>query len=223
MRNALVTIPIMTLATNLVIFLNLPILREIVVFFFLSFIPGFAFLKLLKLRHVSHLETILFSVGLSIAFVMLIGLIVNALYPFLLQPLSSAPLAAAMSAFTLICFIVSFRGDSFGKIKLDLNFKNTIKNKFFFPLILLFLPVISALGAIYSNIYLTLFSCVIIAALCLISATSKGLIPESLFPFLIYSISLALICQIPLISRYIFGWDANTEYYVFRTTQITGH
>ena len=46
---------------------------------------------------------------------------------------------------------------------------------------------------------------------------------RKLFPFLIFSISIALVCQVLLTSKYIVGCDANLEYYVFRLTQINGH
>ena len=80
MRKVMMIIPIMTLFANIAILLDIPILREIIVFIFLSFIPGFAILRLFKLKEISFLDTILFSVCLSVAFVMFMGLLVNELY-----------------------------------------------------------------------------------------------------------------------------------------------
>ena len=50
MRKVMMAIPIMTLFADIAILLNIPILREIIVFIFLSFIPGFAFSDYSNLR-----------------------------------------------------------------------------------------------------------------------------------------------------------------------------
>lgn len=218
-------IPFMTLFANIAILLDIPILREIIVFIFLSFIPGFAILRLFKLKEISFLETILFSVALSIAFVMFMGLLVNELCLFLgfSQSLSTIPLTVAISAFTLTVFFVEYRGDLSETLKLKTGFEDKPKKAFPLSIILFLLPLISALGVLYFDVSLNILSCAIIVALCVLSVVSRRLVPENLFPFLIFSISIALFCQVLLTSKYITGWDANLEYYVFRLTQINGH
>jgi len=218
-------IPIMTLFADIAILLDIPILREIIVFIFLSFVPGFAILRLFKLKEISFLDIILFSVALSIAFVMFMGLLVNELYLVLglSQPLSTVPLTAAISAFTLTVFFIEYRRDLSETLKLKTSFEGKLKNVLPLSIILFLLPLLSAIGALYLNVSLILFSDAIIAALCVMSVVSRRLVPENLFPFLIFSISIALICQALLTSKYIVGSDANFEYYVFRLTQINGH
>jgi uncharacterized membrane protein len=217
-------IPIMTFFANLTILLDIPILREIVVFIFLSFIPGFALLRLFKLKETSFLDNILFSVGLSIVLVMFVGLLVNELYLFLglLQPLETFPLTLAISGLSLTFFLIGYRRDLIETVKLNINFENKT-NLFPLFIILFLLPVISGLGVLYFNVSVILLSYAIIVALCLMSVVSRRLVPEKMFPFLIFSISIALVCQVPLTSKYIVGWDANLEYYVFRLTQLNGH
>ncbi len=225
MRKVMMIIPIMTLFANIAILLDIPILREIIVFIFLSFIPGFAILRLFKLKEISFLDTVLFSVGLSIAFVMFMGLLVNELYLFLgfSQPLSTIPLTVAISAFTLTVFFIEYRRDLSETLKLKTSFEGKLKNVFPLSIILFLLPLLSAIGVLYLNVSVILLSDAIIAALCVMSVVSRRLVPENLFPFLIFSISIALVCQVPLTSKYIVGFDANLEYYVFRLTQINGH
>jgi len=225
MRKVLLVIPIMTLFANIAILLGIPILRESIVFIFLSFIPGFAILRLFKLKETSFLDTILFSVALSIASVMFIGLLVNELYLFLglSQPLSTIPLTVAISAFTLTVFFIEYRRDLPETLKLKTSFEGKLKNILPLCIILVLLPLISALGVLYLNVPLILLSYAIIATLCVMSAVSRRLVPEKLFPFLIFSISIALACQVPLTSKYVVGVDADFEYYVFRMTQINGH
>ncbi len=225
MRKVLMVIPLMTLFANIAILLDIPILREIIVFIFLSFIPGFAILRLFKLKEISFLDTILFSVALSIAFVMFMGLLVNELYLFfgLSQPLSTVPLTVAISAFTLTAFFIEYRRDLSETLKQKTNFEDKLKDVFPLSILLFLLPLLSALGVLYLNVSVILLSDAIIAALCVMSVVSRRLVPENLFPFLIFSISIALVCQVLLTSKYIVGSDANFEYYVFRLTQINGH
>ena len=229
MRKALTVIPIITLFANIAILLDIPFLREIILFIFLSFIPGFAILRLFKLKEISFLDTILLSVALSIAFVMFMGLLVNELYLILglSEPLSTIPLTVAISAFTMSAFLVEYRRDFSETLPVTLTQKISLEGKLknFLPLstILFVLPLLSALGVFYFNIYIILFSFVLIAFLCVLSVASRRLVPENLFPFLIFSISITLAFQIQLTSTYIVGWDANLEYFFFRMTQINGH
>jgi uncharacterized membrane protein len=223
MKRILLTILFMTLFTDLTILLDIP-LREVFVFAFLSFIPGFAVLRLFKLKRTSFLDTFIFSVALSIASVMFIGLLTNKLFLSLgfPQPLTTIPLTITISIFTLIVLFVDYRSTSLETLRLRERFEDKVKNFFPLSIILIILPFLSAISVLLLNVPLILLSCAIIAALCIMSAVSRRLVPENLFPFLIFSISMALICQVPLLSKYLMGWDVNLEFYVFRITQING-
>ncbi len=63
------------------IFFNVPILRQVMVFVYLTFFPGFLLLIALKVEKRDMLEIILLSVGLSIALVMFIGFMINNVVP----------------------------------------------------------------------------------------------------------------------------------------------
>jgi uncharacterized membrane protein len=224
MKKVSMVIPIVTLFVNLAILIDIPILREIIVFIFLSFIPGFVILKLFKLKEISFIDTVLFSVALSIASLMFMGLLVNEFYIFLglSQPLSTLPLIVAISVFTLAVFFISCRGNLSETLKLKTSSDGELKNVFPLSIIMVFLPFLSILGVLYLNFYVILLSYAIMATLCLMSAVSRRLVPEKLYPFLILSISIALVCQVPMTSKYIMSGDANLEFYVFRLTQING-
>jgi len=69
---------------------DIPIARQVLGFCYFTFLPRFIILKLLKVNKLNKVETILFSVGLSIAFLMIVGLLINE-FSFVLgfpQPLS---------------------------------------------------------------------------------------------------------------------------------------
>ena len=218
-------IPIMTFLVYIAILLNIPVFREVITFIYLSFIPGFALLKLLKLKENGFLDTFLLSVGLSLAFLMLMGLLLNQFFVVLgfSQPLSIIPLTISISASTLIVFFIQNRRDLSETSRLDISVGSRPQNVFLLFTILVLLPIITALGVVYLNITILLFSCVIIAFLCIMSIGFRRLFPEKFIPLLILSISVSLICLIQLTSQHIVGWDSNLEFYVFRLTQINGH
>jgi uncharacterized membrane protein len=217
-------IPIMTFFMYSSLLVNNPILRDCIIFVYLSFIPGFALLKLFKLNETSFLDITLLSVGLSIAFLMFSGVLVNELYVILglSQSLSVIPLTVTISVFTLVIFFIDYKRDLSETFEYA-SLTSGLKDVFPVSIILFLLPIASALGVLYQNVPVILLSCVVIAVLCVASFVSKRLVPESLFPFLIFSISIALVCQVLLTSPHIVGADANLEYYIFRLTQISGH
>src|SRR4030043_136102 len=90
--------------TNIACLLDIPVLRQISGFVFLTFIPGFLILLVLRLNRLGLLEKIVLSVGLSIAFAMFFGLAENILLLAIgfTRPLSSTPLLVSFSIAAVI-------------------------------------------------------------------------------------------------------------------------
>jgi uncharacterized membrane protein len=215
----------MTLLLVAAILLNIPVFRDIIVYAYLSFVPGFAILKTFKLKELSLLNTFLISVALSLAASIFVGFLVNELYVILglSQPLSIIPLTAAMSTFTLIVFFISYRHDfSINVASLDEVLK-AVRSHLPLTLALIILPILGIVGALYVNIPIMTILVLAIAVLCVLSIASDKLIPSEYYPFLIFSISLSIILLNLLMSKYTIGDDANFEYYVFKVTQIRGY
>lgn len=213
------------LALCLVIFFDIPIARQVVGFAYLTFIPGYILVKLLKVDSLGKLGTVLFSVGFSIAFLMLTGLAVNELGSMmnLSGPLSILPLFVALNGLILFfTALVYLRRVNIG------GWKIAVKN---FPpsaLSLALLPILSIVGTYFVNsgnsnslLMLALVGISMLFAFCILR---KQLRPE-LHPFALSMIALALLFQSSLVSNYIvgFGSDVPVEYFVFRTTQINTH
>ena len=92
--------------------LQIPILRQAICFIYLSFIPGTLILRILKLNKLSAIETILYSVGLSLSLLMFTGALINALYPLIgiSRPISEIPLVVTISILVLfLCFVCYMR------------------------------------------------------------------------------------------------------------------
>lgn len=210
----------------LVIFLDIPIARQIIGFFYLTFIPGFIFLKMLKSDKFSGVEMVLFSVGLSVAFLMIAGLCMNEL-AFIFgfsQPLSLVPLMIVLNSIILIGGVLVYLKREDVEIW---NFEPIKKS----PMVLLFLclPILSIVGAIYVNVYsnnlFLLFMIISIAILFIVAVFSKKLLPSKLYPLALFMIAIALLFHSSLISSYIipFGSDVPGEYFLFKTTQNNAH
>jgi uncharacterized membrane protein len=74
--------------------LSVPFLCQVLWFLYLVLIPGFLLLRILRLDELSKIETIVYSVGLSICLITFLALLVNFLLPLLgiEKPISTIPL-----------------------------------------------------------------------------------------------------------------------------------
>jgi len=225
MRKQALLIPLITLIAFIIVLLDIPVIREIVIFAYLSFVPGFVTLKVFRLRKLSLLHTFLFSVGLSLFVLMFVGFLVNELCLFLgfMQPLSAIPLMIALSSYVLVVFFIDYKNDfSIDFASLHEGLKVSKKYFHIVPLLIV-LPITSVIFVLYVNVPLMLGLTLIIAALCLMCAISTKFIPRESYPFLILSISLSILLLNLLISKYTIGDDASLEFYVFKVTQLRGY
>ena len=204
--------------------LNLPVTRQIVGFIYLTFVPGTVLVWLLGLRNLDFVEFILLSLGLSIAIVMVMGLVINELSHSIgvSQPLSSIYLLAALNGFVLLGAILGFarnRKRVFGDHRPDLR---ACASPFAF-LCATTVLVLGIVGAVSVNMS---ESNVILLAMLLLSATvfgvgvlSKRFVRQGFYPLLLFSLAVALLFHSSLISNYVYGSDIHTEYYTFIQTQ----
>jgi uncharacterized membrane protein len=140
---------VLQVALYISFFFDIAVARQVIGFIYLTFIPGFVFMKLLKQDNLGLAETVLFSVGLSVAFVMLTGLALNEI-GFLVgikRPLEPSLLVLVFSVIvllgTLVCY---FRGSK------DLQFVGLTKGTIIKLFVLSLLPVLSVVGAYYANV-----------------------------------------------------------------------
>jgi uncharacterized membrane protein len=201
---------------------NVPIVRQLIGFIYLSFVPGFVCIGFLKIRRANIVDNVLFSAGLSIALLMFLGLFVSILGPTLgiAQPLSLIPLIIIVSGATLILFILECRKEISKTLELipseELNIGNISK-----AVLIILLPILSALAAIYAKESILLII-LVIAVIFVFSAFSARIVPVKFYPLLICAISLAMALQFTLMSEHIMGADAPLEYRVYKLTEING-
>ncbi len=216
---AVITVQVFACATTV---LDIPVARQVIGFVYLTFIPGIVVLKLLKLKNLGLSETVVLSVGLSLAFLMLAGLSINEICSFagVSAPLSLVPLMSIINAVVLLlCFLgyVTNRKD-FG-----IDFKDTKGLKLSYVLPLVFLPLLSIVGALLvsasQNNFLLLIMIVAVSALIIVSALFERLVPSKFHVVVLFVIAFALVFHVSLISSYVLGYDVNVEYYCFERTR----
>jgi uncharacterized membrane protein len=206
------------------LFLNFSFAREVIGLFYLTFVPGFIFVKLLKLE-LGTLEFILFSAGFSVAFLMLSGLVINefgSLVGFSF-PLSTLPLSLFINTVILVGAAGAYLRQ--GKAK-----QNSVpENLSFSPsfLALALIPVLSIVGTYFVNTTGNSFFLLIMILFIALVFTVVAFYEKStrIYPFAILMIAIALLFQTSLISNYIlpYGGDSPAEFYVFRITQLSSH
>lgn len=190
-----------------------PVFVQVISFIYLAFVPGIVILRVLRLHELGTVETLVFSVGLSIAFIMFLGVLMNALYSFVISgPVSVTTLTVTMSIAVLALSLVSYIRDR----DYSLPFSDDVKNGFSLAtLALCLLPLLSVFGTYLMNFYDS--NIILLAMLFVLSllpiAVVFGRIPPKLYPIAVFVTSISLLYHTSLISTNLSGWDIHVEYY----------
>ncbi len=216
---SLIVLIIIQLVFILSIALDIPIATQIFSFIFLVFFPGYIVLTILRIRELQLIDIILYSVGLSIAFVMLLGCLINFLYPLIgiSEPLSTLSIVGTITIITIILSIFAYLRKKENLFSNSLSWSINFSEMTLAPtLFLLALPILSILGAysvtFYGNNILLLFLLAILPIVPILVAF--GRIPKNLFLLALFSVAISLLFSNSLISKYLVEWgDSSWEYY----------
>ena len=215
------------LLTDLIIFLNIPFLRQIFGFFFLTILPGLLILQILKLNKMGSTEKFVLSVGLSVSFLMFFGLLVNnlSLYFGYETPLATIPLLISFNLSFIVlatigCMINQEPIFSFPNLNL------TTPEKAFLIIPILF-PALSIFGMHVMNtadnniilMFLLSLIPIYVASICIFNQK----FPKRIYPVVIFLISISLLLLMALRSNHLIGSDTHIEYYYFQTTLSNLH
>ena len=198
--------------------IQIPILRQLIGFIYLTFIPGIIILRILKVHKLGNIETLLYTVGLSIATLMFTGLFMNTVYPFfgISGPISTWPVAITITIFILALCIISYLQDK--EYQPPTGYAAANLKEFLSPpyLFLTLLPLLAALGGVvvtfYHNNIILLIVIILIALVPVLVAFTK-FIPEKAYPFAILAISLALLLHVTMVSMYPMRLNVDGEFY----------
>ena len=223
-KNYLLIIISILFLTDLAILLNVPFLRQIQGFLFLTLLPGLLILQILKLNKQSTIKTILYSAGLSIAFLMFTGLFINTLYPFIgfSKPISILPLVTTINIALLILCVLSYKINKDFINPISVNIKDIISPPTLFLCLIPFLAIFGTyLMNFYQNNIFILILIVVIGLVTLLIGFDK-FIPEKLYPLAVFIIAISLLYHRSLISMYVSGYDIQGEYYLCNLVKTNG-
>lgn len=217
MKDYLMFIITIQIAMLVVVVLNIPIARQVIGFIYVSFIPGFLVLKILRLNPKSRTNTVLLSVGLSIAFLMFIGLAANELYPILgvSKPLSIVPLSATIGTVLLVMTLISYKRDDLTTSSSLPSLGHILRMSPLVGLVLL-----AVFGALLANSLILLLFVLAVVVVVAITVFSKKLIPPESYVIVILVIAVSILFHSAFISQYLQGYDVLSEFYVFRLTKL---
>ncbi len=194
--------------------IELPILRQIIGFIYLTFVPGIIILRLLKLHKMGTTETIIFSAGLSVSFLMFSGYLLNTMLSFLnvKSPLSFWKVIIFITVLSTILCIISYKINRFKYNRLP---SLEISRSAFY---LILLPILSIIGTYIVNFQenniVLMVLIILIAMIPVLIAFNK--LPPELYPLAIFVIALSLLFHRSLISMHLTGWDIHSEYYTHK-------
>ncbi len=206
------------LLVDVTILLDVPVARQVSCLIYLTLVPGIVLLRIFGMHELDSVEKFLFSIGLSVAFVMFLGLVVNQL-GLSLESLAvlSTPilLVVTNSAVFILCLVSYFLSSN---MQLDLR-----KLNFSLPSVLtICFPFLAILGAILVNFNGNSVILLLLIGIIALTVLMSSTIIRTNWVLILFMISIAVLFQTSLISDYIVGYDVHPAYHVFKITQNEG-
>jgi uncharacterized membrane protein len=203
---------------------NVNPVRMLLGFVYVTVIPGIVITKLIIPKS-EKIEQIIFSVGISLAFFMGVGLFINIFGSEIgiEKPLDQIPLLITTSVLIDALAFYAFRASG-NRTDYHVSVAEPKKRKtnLLVPFLCL-LPLLSIIGALMANVpphsnnFLLLLMFLVVSILVVSIATYKQL-PSETYLVILFAISLALLFHLAFYSNYIVGGDIFSEYYAFNST-----
>ena len=189
-------------------------IKYIFCFIYITFVPGCLLIRVFRLHDLEETEFFLYSIGLSLFSIMLIGLFLNILGDFWKVHLLTQDylLIGYFFFITLLCSL---------SYLIDYNYEENISffnvYSFSYMILLICLPLISFIGVnyffYYNNNILLLFMILFISIIPLLITFYNNKY-NYVNMIAIYAVSLSLLFATSLISPYINGYDIMKEFYL---------
>jgi uncharacterized membrane protein len=208
-------------AANAAYFLPAPFGWPITLLYFL-FAPGYLSLQFIARKAWSRWETLSFALGLSLLFIMVAGLALNALgYAGLKHPLSPFGIFVALDIGTIILLALNRKLRISDHIRFG-SFE--LKRRRLLGALLLLLPVGAAAGAMRLNngasneFTMAVFAVITVAFIVLMLRPSL----RRYYPFALFLFALSILLSVSLRGWGITGHDIQREFSVFELTMQNG-
>ncbi|TAJ43692.1 DUF2206 domain-containing protein [Methanofollis fontis] len=208
--------------TNLSVVLDIPYIRFIFGFCFLTILPGFLILPIIDIQRINFLEKCLLIVGISIGFILFYGLAINIILMSMgyMLPLSTNSILITFDILYIILILLGSKNQYY-KV-------NTCSFLQFSPIeksILIFLFVIPTaifisvciLNVQENNVPL-LGSLLLVPVYLLFLTVHRDRVNSNIFPFSLLVLSFSLLSLFMLRYQFIWGVDIQREYGLFFLT-----
>lgn len=224
--------------SNFIIIFDITILRQLFGFAFLAILPGLIILNILKINTICVWERFVIIWGISISFLMFIGLLIDAFADMIgyTTPLKFDFFLLLFDLIIILLAIIGFlvnkesvKSNTYSLLSLYEWLKNLYRSPYEKALIIIpiLLPAISVFGMHIMNVYnlnIVLIIYYILIAIyisfaCLFHRNNSN----AIYPIIIYLISLSLVLVAALRSDYIIGYDAHDEFGYFLKTLSDSH
>jgi uncharacterized membrane protein len=223
--NSLVAVLALQLATLVAVIFNVFFARQVLAFVFLCFVPGYLLLEAFRARNLPFWKTAVYSIGVSLAFLMLFGLLLNTLWALLgfAEPLSTVDLVFLINLFTFFLFpFAYFQQDK----QENQPAPKPPQKPSGVTIFLIALPFLTILGAELANFYSNTAVLMLLTAVVSIFGVLvfwRRLVPSQIFPFVLLSIAVFLLLGTSLASNYVVGVDVQFETYFARLTTLNAY
>lgn len=202
---------------------EIPILRQFIGFIYLTFVPGVLLLRLLRLKQISFIEKSMFIIALSLLTLMLSGFLINEAGIFLVKnPISTIPLFSMIFSIVSILLIICYireKNTICDPSLITLNYK--MIPLMIYLLSILFLTLFGTYMVNYYHSNILLLIAILLIASIIILTSFDIFIPEIMYPFVLFIISISLLYHNSLISSSIYGFDIHQEYYTSNLVKIS--
>jgi len=202
--------------------IKFPFLRQIFAFLYLTFIPGFILIRIFNINQNNNVKTLIFSVCLSLFFVMFVGFFINLIAFYLKTSLFSFfNLIIIFSILVLFLSLILYfieGGDCHSKFLI--NFFSLEKSE---TLIIFMLPFLSIGGTYFMNHYsnnLILILMLFILPIIFILTYLK--FDKRMWPLFVFTFSLSILYYVSLTTPYLMGRDIHLENYFIRQILLRG-
>ena len=211
--------------TDIAVLFDIPILRQVSGIVFLTVLPGMLIIFLFKLNKLEITEKVVLTIGLSIAFLMFFGLLLNqaGLFFGYDSPLSAGNLLLWLNLALIALLIAAYLRNRDAFTSNPFGFELNTKGKLCLLLPATF-PLLSILGMRLlntsdNNIALLALLFLIPAAIIVITLLRSG-VSEDTYPLAIFITAAAIALMFWLRSEHIWGADIHYEYYLSRISLL---
>ena len=196
-----------------------PALRAVTTLPLVLFAPGLLILAFINPGRIRLINAVLYSVGLSVAFLFGLGLFIGVALPVLgidrpfTQTVATATVSVAILSMCLVLWANPTRRFVLERSEL-VRALSAARSPI--GLYLVLLPILSVVGALVfndsGNSTVVLLVLVLVAGVPLVILFSKS-VQSHIHPLAIVCVAAALLWHKSLVSQYLTGWDVHVEYY----------